>query len=117
MAKAHRKVTLVFDGDCGACTRSVRVIKTFDRERRIATVPYQMPGVPASAGLTVEACKAAAWAVTPEGLCYRGAGAVNLALRGHSARNSLCVLPFAPDKARTRPRLRLDRREPSQTSR
>ena len=80
MAKAHRKVTLVFDGDCGACTRSVRVIKTFDRERRIATVPYQMPGVPASAGLTVEACKAAAWAVTPEGLCYRGAGAVNLAL-------------------------------------
>lgn len=80
MTKVSRRVTLVFDGRCGVCTRSVRVIKAFDRKRRIIAVPYQMPGVPASAGLTVKACEAAAWAVTPEGRCYRGAGAVNFAL-------------------------------------
>jgi predicted DCC family thiol-disulfide oxidoreductase YuxK len=39
-----------------------------------------MPGVPASVGLTAEECRKAAWAVTPEGYRYRGAGAVNLVL-------------------------------------
>ena len=42
--------------------------------------PYQKPGVPASAGLTVEQCEKAAWAVSPEGLRYRGAGAINASL-------------------------------------
>jgi hypothetical protein len=36
--------------------------------------------VPASVGLTTEACRKAAWAVTPEGYRSRGAEAVNLAL-------------------------------------
>ena len=39
-----------------------------------------MPGVPTSAGLAVEEYERAAWAVTPEGRRYRGAGAVNLAV-------------------------------------
>lgn len=79
MTELPQQVTLVFDGGCGVCTRSVRTIKRFDRKRRITAVPYQMPGVPATAGLTLEACKRAAWAVTPEGHRYRGAGAVNVA--------------------------------------
>lgn len=80
MTKVPRQVTLVFDGRCGVCTGSVRMMKRLDRKQRITAVPYQMPGVLSSAGLTVEACRRAAWAVTPEGLRYRGAGAVNLAL-------------------------------------
>jgi predicted DCC family thiol-disulfide oxidoreductase YuxK len=80
MTKVPRQITLVFDGDCGVCTRSVRWIKRFDRKRRITAVPYQMPGVPTSAGLAVEEYERAAWAVTPEGRRYRGAGAVNLAV-------------------------------------
>ena len=42
--------------------------------------PYQKPGVPASAGLTVEQCEGAAWAVSPDGRRYRGAGAINASL-------------------------------------
>jgi predicted DCC family thiol-disulfide oxidoreductase YuxK len=80
VTKVPRQITLVFDGDCGVCTRSVRWIKRFDRKRRITAVPDQMPGVPTSAGLAVEEYERAAWAVTPEGRRYRGAGAVNLAV-------------------------------------
>lgn len=80
MIEVPRRVTLVFDGHCGFCSRSVRAIKWFDRKRRVTALPYQMPGVPASAGLTVGACRRTAWAVTPEGQRYRGAGAVNLVL-------------------------------------
>ena len=80
MRALPHQVTLVFDGGCGVCTRSVRAIKSLDGKGRITAVPYQKPGVPASAGLTAEACRRAAWAVTPEGHRYGGAGAVNVAL-------------------------------------
>lgn len=79
MRELPQQVTLVFDGGCGVCTRSVRAIKGFDRKGRVTAVPYQKPEVPASAGLTVEACRKAAWAVTPEGHRYGGAEAVNVA--------------------------------------
>lgn len=46
----------------------------------MTAVPNQKPGVPASAGLTLEECKSAAWAVSPDGGRYRGAGAVNASL-------------------------------------
>jgi predicted DCC family thiol-disulfide oxidoreductase YuxK len=75
-----RRATLIFDGRCGVCTRFVRVVKRLDRNQRVTSVPYQKPGVPASIGLTVEACGKAAWAVTPGGHRYRGAGAANLVL-------------------------------------
>jgi len=80
MTKAPRRATLVFDGRCGVCTRFVRVMKRLDRKQRVTAVPYQKPGVPTSVGLTAEACKKAAWAVTPERHRYRGAEAVNLVL-------------------------------------
>ena len=79
MRELPQQVTLVFDGGCGVCTRSVRAIKSIDRKGRVTALPYQKPGVPASAGLTAEACRRAAWAVTPEGHRYGGAGAVNVA--------------------------------------
>jgi predicted DCC family thiol-disulfide oxidoreductase YuxK len=75
-----RRATLVFDGRCGVCTWLVRVVKWLDRKQRLTVAPYQKPGVPASVGLTAEACRKAAWAVTPEGHHHRGAEAVNLAL-------------------------------------
>lgn len=46
----------------------------------MTVAPYQKPGVPASAGLTVEQCESAAWAVSPDGRRYRGAGAINASL-------------------------------------
>ena len=52
----------------------------------MTVVPYQKPGVPASAGLSVEQCGSAAWAVEPADAPgqprrrWRGAGAVNASL-------------------------------------
>ena len=58
----------------------VRLLKALDRDCRVTAVPYQKPGAAASAGLTIEECEAAAWAVAPGGRRYRGAEAVNASL-------------------------------------
>jgi len=71
------QLTLVFDGTCGFCTLSVRILKALDRNRRVTAVPFQKSSVPASVGLTLEECEAAAWAIASDGGRYRGAEAVN----------------------------------------
>jgi predicted DCC family thiol-disulfide oxidoreductase YuxK len=73
-------MTLIFDGYCGFCTRSVRQIRSLDRHNRITATPYQQPGAIAAQGLSLAECETAAWAVTPDGTRYAGAGAINLAL-------------------------------------
>ena len=55
----------------------MRLLKAIDRNRRVTAVPFQKSGIPASVGLTVEDCKASAWAIAPDGDRYRGAEAVN----------------------------------------
>jgi predicted DCC family thiol-disulfide oxidoreductase YuxK len=73
-------LTLVFDGACGFCTRSVRLLKTLDRNRHVTAVPFQRSGVPASVGLILEECEETAWAIAPDGRRYRAAEAVNAAV-------------------------------------
>ena len=58
----------------------MRLVQRLDRSRRVTAIPYQKPGVPASAGLTLDECKEAAWAVSPDGRRYRGAKAINASL-------------------------------------
>ena len=55
----------------------MRLLKAFDRNRRVTAVPFQKTGVPASVGLTVDECEASAWAIASDGGRYRGAEAVN----------------------------------------
>ena len=55
----------------------MRLLTALDRNRRVAAVPFQKSGVPASVGLTLEECQASAWAIAPDGSRYRGAEAVN----------------------------------------
>lgn len=74
------RLTVIFDGSCGFCTRSVRVLRALDRQRRVTALPFQRPGAPPSHGLTVAQCEGAAWAVTPGGRRHRGGAAVALAL-------------------------------------
>ena len=73
-------VTLVFDGRCGFCTRSVRLLETLDRNDRVKPVPYQKPGTPEEHGLSLARCEAAVWTVTPGRDKRSGAAAVNTAL-------------------------------------
>jgi predicted DCC family thiol-disulfide oxidoreductase YuxK len=55
----------------------VRLLKALDRNRRVTAVPFQKSGVPASVGLTLQECKASAWAIAADGSRYRGAEAMN----------------------------------------
>ena len=55
----------------------MRLLKTLDRNRRVTAVPFQKSGIPASVGLTLQECKASAWAIASEGERYRGAEAMN----------------------------------------
>lgn len=58
----------------------MRLVKALDRARRVTAVPFQQPGIPATYGLTIAQCEAAAWAITPGGQRYAGAAAVNVTL-------------------------------------
>lgn len=73
-------VTLIFDGRCGFCTRSVRILKTLDRSDRVKPVPYQKPGTPEAYGLDLAQCEAAVWTVGSGRDQRSGAAAVNTAL-------------------------------------
>ena len=55
----------------------MRLLKALDRNRRVTAVPFQKSGTPASVGLTLQECKASAWAIAPDGERYRAAEAVN----------------------------------------
>lgn len=73
-------VTLIFDGRCGFCTRSVRLLRSLDRDDRVRAVPYQRPGAPEEHGLSLARCRAALWTITPGWDRRSGAAAVNTAL-------------------------------------
>src|SRR5699024_6022982 len=82
-------IDLVFDGDCGFCTRSALWIQGRDRDGRVHLHPLQRPGVLERFGLTHEEALSAVWAFRRGGGAgagfrstppYRGAAAVNLAL-------------------------------------
>jgi predicted DCC family thiol-disulfide oxidoreductase YuxK len=85
-------VLFIFDGRCGVCTRFVRILRGLElltralpgrnRGGRVRMVPYQKPGVVRSTGLSLEDCRASAWAVSLDGERYRGAEAINVAISG-----------------------------------
>ncbi len=72
--------TLVFDGECGFCTRSVGWARRLDRHGRIDVLPYQRPGAPESVGASVEQCREAVQWLGSDGVRREGADAVNAAL-------------------------------------
>jgi predicted DCC family thiol-disulfide oxidoreductase YuxK len=71
---------LVFDGDCGFCTRMLGWLRLIDRRRVIDSVPYQRPGVPESLGLTAEQCATSVQWRGPDGRQAEGAEAISAAL-------------------------------------
>lgn len=80
MSRLPDQVTVIFDGSCDFCTWAVELLERLDRDHRVRAVPFQAPGMLGRFGLTRAEAEAAAWAVTPHGKRYRGAGAVNVAL-------------------------------------
>ena len=71
---------LVFDGNCGFCTRSVGWVRAMDRRGRIQVRPYQEPGAPESIGTDAATCADAVQWRGPDGHRLGGAAAVNAVL-------------------------------------
>ena len=76
----YESVTLVFDGTCGFCTRSLTWAQRLDRRGRITPLASQQPGVAERFGLTPQDVATAVWAIDAAGRRHRGAAAVNAAL-------------------------------------
>jgi predicted DCC family thiol-disulfide oxidoreductase YuxK len=71
---------LVFDGECGFCTRCVDGLRRLDPQGKIDVQPLQAEGVPASIGATVEECREAVQWLGTDGVRRSGADAVNAVL-------------------------------------
>src|SRR2546427_11950672 len=70
--------TLIYDGECGFCQRSVDVLRRWDREHRIALVPFQDRARVAAFNIPLPALAAAMHLVLPppDGRVLSGADAV-----------------------------------------
>src|SRR5947199_9808253 len=69
--------TLIYDGECGFCRRSVDLLRRWDREQRIALVPFQDQARVAAFGIPLPALAAAMHLVlpAPDGRVFAGADA------------------------------------------
>jgi predicted DCC family thiol-disulfide oxidoreductase YuxK len=72
--------TLVFDGNCGFCTRALGWLRLADKRRIIVTVPLQRSEVAESLGLTREQCAEAVQWRGADGTRAEGAEAIAAAL-------------------------------------
>ncbi len=80
--RPHPGLTVIYDGDCGVCSRLVLWAEARDSAGRLRFVPNQSADLAAIApGLTHEQAAAAAYAVRPDGTRYRGARAIFETLR------------------------------------
>ena len=72
---------LVFDGDCGFCTRSASWIASSWQSGAHPVSWQQLEASRlAELGLTAESCREAAWWVEPDGTLYKGHRAIGKAL-------------------------------------
>ena len=96
--------TVVFDGECGVCRRSVELLRRWDTEGRLRCIPFQGPGVmDRYPGITEHEFREAVHVIAPSGRHWSGADAVEKALeqtpRGRRIA-WLFKLPFARPIAR-----------------
>lgn len=74
-----RSLDLVFDGQCGFCTRSVNWIDRLDKHDRVRLHPFQRAGVLEQFDLRAGQVDSAAWAFDGKRRAS-GAAAINLAI-------------------------------------
>ena len=73
-------LTIIFDGYCAMCTRTVEWLLAHDRDERLTIVPCQDPSGTDRFGVSRDQCEERVWAVTPEGQRKSGGQAVMLIL-------------------------------------
>jgi len=77
----RRTPTLIYDGECGFCRESVELVRRWDREHRLAIVPFQDQERVAAFGIPLTALAAAMHLVLPDGRVFAGADAAPELLR------------------------------------
>ena len=88
----EERAWLLFDGDCGFCTRLADWVARRDQGRRLRVVAYQeAPSPPMTPELRV-ACAEALHAITPRGRVLRGGDATIFALGAVGQRGLARVL-------------------------
>ncbi|CAN5862928.1 thiol-disulfide oxidoreductase DCC family protein [soil metagenome] len=80
LAAVPGEATLIFDGWCGFCTRSVRLLRGLDRHGRISVEAGQRSGVRDRHGLSDDDIATSAWAILPDGRRFPGAASIAVAL-------------------------------------
>src|SRR5205807_4066745 len=77
------QATLIYDGECGFCREAADLVRRWDRERRIALVPFQDQARVAAFGIPLPALAAAMHLVLPppDGRVLAGADAAPEILR------------------------------------
>src|SRR5437867_9583815 len=73
--------TLIYDGECGFCRESVELVLRWDREHRLAVIPFQEEARVAAFGIPLTALAAAMHLVLPDGRVFAGADAAPEILR------------------------------------
>ena len=71
---------LLFDRDCGFCTRAAGLLRRIDRRGRVEIIALQEPGAPARFGITLDQALEQVWAIDGAGQHFSGAAAVNAVL-------------------------------------
>lgn len=96
---SSRPYTLVFDGDCRFCTRSVNLVAAWDRGGLVEIVPFQEPGVKERfPWIAASAYEEAIQLVGPGGETFSGAAAAERLVKllpGGRPFGCLFGLPFA----------------------
>src|SRR5947207_13137168 len=69
------RATLIYDGECGFCREAADLVRRWDREQRIALVPFQDQARVAAFDIPLPALAAAMHLVLPppDGRLYAGA--------------------------------------------
>jgi predicted DCC family thiol-disulfide oxidoreductase YuxK len=78
---APERPTLIYDGECGMCRALTARLAAWDREHRIALVPFQDEAAVEGFGIALPALAAAMHLVLPDGRVFAGADAVPEILR------------------------------------
>lgn len=73
------KAYMLFDGDCGICTRAAEWVRKLDTKNLLVIEPYQNFSVTelSDFGINPEQCAKKLQVLTPAGKVYQGAFAVN----------------------------------------
>jgi predicted DCC family thiol-disulfide oxidoreductase YuxK len=71
---------LIFDGNCGMCTRARNGLLRLNRTGRLRTEPMQEPGMSERLGIEARRLPESSWWLDTSGAVFAGAKAMNAAL-------------------------------------